>query len=245
MQQTQMHVPPLTKINKILLITYVGVFLLGKVLAGAGSSDILTFLSLSLPGIKQGLIFQVITYPFVEFGFTAMLFNALLLWFMGSDLESRWGSYFYGKYLLITAVASAIFYLIFSAFLSNAQVPIYGMTGLNLALILAYAVIFSERTMIFMFLFPMKAKYFCLILAGIELYMGLFTSYSHGAWTHLVGMAVAFGYLKYQSLKAQGITLAALKEQRHKSQMKNKLTLIKNEQERSDKADPENPKYWQ
>jgi len=125
------------------------------------------------------------------------------------------------------------------------DLPLYGLTGVNLALFVAYAIIYSERTLVFMFLFPMKAKYFCMILAGIELYMSVFSSYSHGSLAHLISMGVGFGYLKVKSLQARGVTLGAIKEQYHRNKMKNKLKLIKDDEIPPDKPDPENPKYWQ
>lgn len=242
--QGQMHVPTLTKINKTIIIIYVAMFIFSKIMGGEGSINLLPVLGLSFEGVTSGLIFQFLTYPFIEMGFTTVLFNALLLWFIGSDLELKWGRPLYIKFLLSATLGAGLFYfIVFGAFLGPSA-PFFGMTGTNLALIMAYGIIYSERTMIFMFLFPMKAKFFCMILAAIELYMGLFSANSKAAWSHLIAMLCAFIYLKVTSLRARGVTLSSIRSEHHKSKMKSKLTLIKNN-EKPDKPDPEDPKYWQ
>ena len=244
--QGQMHVPTLTKVNKYIIIAYVATFILSNIFKMQSGVSLISYLGLSMAGLSNGYFFQFITYPFIDVGFITVLFNAMILWFIGSELEVRWGSKFYAKFLAIATYSGGLAYaLIFSRFMGEMGMPLYGLTGPNLALFVAYAIIYSERTLIFMFLFPMKAKYFCMILAGIELYMTVFSAYSHGALSHLISMGVGFGYLKLKSLQARGVTLSAIKEQHHRNKMKSKLKLVKDEEVVPDKPDPDNPKYWQ
>jgi len=49
-----------------------------------------------------------------------------------------------------------------------------------------------------MFAFPVKAKWFCLIMAGVELYLGVFSS-NPAAWGHLLSMGVGFALIRYQT----------------------------------------------
>lgn len=242
--QGQIHVPSLTRINKSLLIAYVATFLFSKIFGQAGGIDLLPVLGLSLEGLSRGFIFEFLTYPFIDLGFTTVLFNALLLWFIGSELELKWGQSLYLKFLLSATLGAALFYLAVFGVGMNSSMPLFGMTGTNLALIMAYGIIYSERTMIFMFLFPMKAKYFCMILAAIEIYMGLFSSNSEAAWSHIAAMVSAFVFLKYLSLRARGVTLSSIKAEHHRNKMKSKLTLIKGDS-KPEKPDPDDPKYWQ
>lgn len=239
-----MQVPTLTKVNKTLIIIYVAIFLFTKILGGSGQVNLLPILGLSFEGITSGMIFQFLTYPFIDLGFTTVLFNALLIWFIGSDLELKWGKTLYIKFLLSATIGAGVFYFVLFGVFLESTAPFYGMTGTNLALIMAYGIIYSERTMIFMFLFPMKAKYFCMILAAIELYMGLFSANSQAAWSHLFAMLCAFLYLKLMSLRARGVTLNSVRAEHHRKKMKSKLTLLKNH-EKPEKPDPEDPKYWQ
>jgi len=244
--QPQMHVPQLSKVNKIIIILYVGTFILSSIFKSNTGVSLLPHLGLSMAGVNEGMFYQFITYPFIDHSFMTVLFNSMILWFIGSELEQRWGVKFYAKFLAIATYVGGVAYaLVFSHFMGESAMPLYGLTGLNLALFVAYAIIYSERTLVFMFIFPMKAKYFCMLLAGIELYMTVFSSYSHGSLSHLISMAAGFIYLKIKSLQARGVTLGAIREQHHKNKMKQKLKLVKEEEVPPSKPDPDKPKYWQ
>lgn len=242
--QQQMQVPTLSKFNKIFIMIYVGIFILSQILSNMGI-NLMGVLGLSLAGIKSGLIYQVLTFPLIETSFTSVLFNSLLIWFIGSDLELKWGARLYFKVMIIASVASAIGYLALCLIAGStiSFVPFYGLTGVVLTLLVAYGTIYSERVMLFMMLFPMKAKYFCMLLIGIELYMALFSSNSNAAWAHLVAMGSGFGYLKLRSLRAQGVSLSSLRREREKVKMKQRLKIVKDPEK--PKADENNPKYWQ
>ena len=244
-----MYVPPLSKINKVLIITYVGMFLLSQVLRASLGVDLASIFGLSANGLKSGFLFQLITFPLIDKGLMGVVFNALILWFIGSELETKWGNRFYIKFLLIVTLACSLIFATFSLLGPNTIgfIPLHGLTGINLALLVAYGIIYSERTMIFMFIFPMKAKYFCMLLAGIEIFMAMSSSAFNTAWGHVISMGAGFLYLKYMSFKAQGLGLKNIIEnhQRHKAHKKNKgnLRLVKDPEE--DAPNPDEPKYWQ
>ena len=245
---SQIHLPQLSKVNKILIGVYVGLFLLSTILSKTTGVDLVSVLGLSYLGIKKGFIFQFLTFPFVESNFTGVLFNSILIWFIGSELELKWGTKFYLKFLAISTYISGLFYVLLSFIIgmSASALPLYGPAGTMLALILAYGIIYSERVMLFMMIFPMKAKYFCMILGGIEIFMAMFSNQSNASWSHLVAMLAAYLYLKFKSLQARGVTLQSIKEEQHRNRMRSKLTLVKDDEETPpQKADPDKPKYWQ
>ena len=245
--QSQMNVPPLSKVNKTILIVYVSSFVLGTILKMSTGIQLEAVFGLSFTGLKSGLIFQLLTYPFVGTQLMSVVFNGLILWFIGSELEEKWGRIFYLKFLGVATYSCGLIYILLTVLggeLFNFM-PLFGLTGTNLALLVAYGIIYSERTMIFMFLFPMKAKYFCLLLGAIEMFMALTASAFNSAWAHLISMVTGYSYLKYQSLRARGLGVGQILEnhKQHKAKAKrSKLRLVKSEE---DKANPENPKYWQ
>ncbi len=244
----QMYVPQLSKANKIIIISYVVLFLLSQILQASTGTSLIPILGLTTFGLKKGLIYQLITYPFIDKSLMTVVFNSLIIWFIGSELEQKWGTRFYLKFLAIATYTCGVLFTIvglFSGILFNI-VPMFGMTGTNLALIVAYGIIYSERTMIFMFLFPMKAKYFCMLLAGIQVFMALTSTAFNSAWFHLISMGTGFIFLKYQSLKARGLGLKNIMDNHKSHQARKKrgnLRLVKTEEEQ--KANPEDPKYWQ
>ena len=67
----------------------------------------------------------------------------------------------------------AVIYAAVAFFGLNSQflyVPTIGASGAVFGLLVAYGVLFAEREIYFMMLFPMKAKHFILILAGVEFF---------------------------------------------------------------------------
>lgn len=245
----QIQIPQITKANKVIIITYVALFILSTIVSQSTGVSLVSTLGLSYSGMSEGLIFQFLTFPFIEASFTSVLFNSMLIWFIGSELEQKWGTRFYLKFLAISTYSAGLFILLLGLAIqkSVAIMPLYGPAGAILALIFAYGLIYSERVMLFMMIFPLKAKYFCMILGAIEVFMALFSNHSTAAWSHLVSILVAFLYLKMKSYQAQGITLQSLKEHRHRAKMKSTLKIVKDDEDElpASKADPEKPKYWQ
>ena len=77
------------------------------------------------------------------------------------------------------------------------QTRTIGASGAIYGLLLAFGMLFPDRQILFSFLFPIKAKYFVMILGGIAFLSSLNasgSSVSHVA--HLGGMVFGFGYLR-------------------------------------------------
>jgi membrane associated rhomboid family serine protease len=161
------------RVVKVLLGINVGLFLLQLILAKAGVSAV--GLYLTPRAVESGALWQLFTYMFFHDPtvFFHILFNMLVLWMIGSELESVWGSRYFLKYYLLCGVGAGLFYfmvsLIFFRDSANYGIPMLGASGAIYGLLLAYGILFAERTLYFMMLFPMKAKYFVMILGGIEL----------------------------------------------------------------------------
>jgi len=238
----QFQTPPLTRINKFIIITHVGFFLINTILSSSMGISLASLIGLSLSGLKSGLVFQLITFPFIEVNFMSVLFNSLLLWFIGSELESKWSEVFYLKFLLISSLSAGLFYILLSFIFGGSfnVIPLHGLNGMTFALLVAYGIIFSERQLTFMLLFPMKAKYFCMLLCGIELYMGIFSVHGKASWAHLFSMLVGFLYLKQKSMQARGQSLFS---QLSKKRQRSKFSVLSGGKDEDSENKP--PKYWQ
>jgi len=236
----QFVAPKLTRINKIVLILAIGMFLMGAISNAVGAIKLPALLGLSGIGISKGFIFQLITYPFVETSFMGILFNSLIVWFIGCELEKQWGEKIYLRFMLLLILGVGIIYsavtILFLNGTSFYNSPLFGLSGLNLAYLIAYATLFPDRQMAFMMLFPMKAKTFCWILVAIETYTALVSS-ANTAWAHLLAMALGFLVIRYQNrpfLKSffqKSWKTSALKRKKH-------LHIVKDEENKP-------PKYWQ
>jgi len=235
----QMYTPPLTPTNKLILIVTAGVFLLQAVTGALGIINLSQLFSLSASDFSRGLVYQLVTYPFVESQLMNVLFNGLVFWFIGSDLELLWGKRVYTRFLIMITLLVGIIHLLLATLLFKGSSfylsSLSGLTGLNFALLFAYAFTYPDRQMSFMMLFPMKAKAFCLLLAGIEGYFALFSS-AYAAFSHLFAMGLSFLFIRYQNhLVVKSIFQKSLKREK---KGKGHLYVVK-----SDKDEP--PKYWQ
>lgn len=203
MQGHQIYTPPMTRINKYLIIGVVSFFILESFLSKVVGVSLLPYLGLSLSGLSKGMVFQFITYPFYNTGLFSMVFECLLLWFIGCELEALWGERFYLKFLIFCVLGAAATYLVLAFLFSSMGhyvgwgAPFVGMYGIGYSLLFAYAILFPDRQFSFLLIFPMKAKYFCLLLGGITLYMALFSSFSRASWGHLGAMVCGVVYLRF------------------------------------------------
>jgi membrane associated rhomboid family serine protease len=242
MNQVQFQAPPLTKINKIVLISAGLTFLLHSILKAVGAFSLVQYLGLSGSGLFHGLIYQLFTYGLVETQLMSLIFSGMIVWFIGSELESLWGSRVYLRFLLLTLVGVGLIYSLVSLiFFYGTRIyatPLHGLAGINFALLTAYAVLYPDRQMSLMMIFPVRARTFCLILGGIEAYMAIFTDFS-SAWAHLLAMGISYLIIRFQShsllKKVLNSTFSARKP---KSASKKHLYVVKDEEQNP-------PKYWQ
>lgn len=239
MNQVQFQAPKLSKLNKIIIIATASCFLLGSILKAVGLFNLIGILGLSAGGLFQGLIFQLITYPFMETQLMSLLFNSLIVWFIGSELESQWGTKIYLRFLLITILGVGLIYtlvnLIFFFGTPNYYAHIHGLSGVNFALLIAYSLLYPDRQMAFMMIFPMRARTFCWILAGIEVYMAIFSNF-RASWAHLLAMGISFLIIHFQNNPL--IKKALNTSWKPRSGGKKHLYVVKDE-------DQKPPKYWQ
>lgn len=236
MQGTQLYIPPLSRVNKILMISVGGLFILQSILQSTAGVNLLNFFGLSASYLSKGHIYTLITYPFFQNGLMSTVFDCLIIWFIGSDLENRWGEKNYLFFLLSSVLVAGVFYIFISFAFANPFAPLVGVTGMSYSLLLASSILFPDRAMLFMMIFPIKSRYFCYLLIGILFFTGIFSG-SQSSWGHLAAMMGGFGYMLYMTKKSQGEDLNLGKY--FKKKRKNNLYLIKN------KEDEKDPKYWQ
>ena len=239
MQGTQFHTPPLTKTNKIIIISIASFFFLQTVLALALKLNIANFLGLSYNGLLGGLIFQVLTYPLMGSGLLEIIFDGLLLWFIGCDLELNWGTQRYVRFLIAAIVGAALLFLILNFFFPSGRIyTLTGLTGFTNSLLLAYAIIYPHRHFSFMLIFPVKAWICCALIIIIQLFSGFTGPAGVLSLSHLGAMVSAVGYLVVIS-NPRWKKYQANKEQLKKMNKRSHLHLVKDDDE--DKP----PKYWQ
>jgi membrane associated rhomboid family serine protease len=248
--QSGIHLPVLSYANKVIIALMGAGLVLKLVLENMFHIGFSSLLGLSVAGIKSFLVFQFVSYPLVAQGIMGTVFNGLLFWFLGSELERIWGVRRYLIFLVVSAVGGGIFYLlIVNFFYAGAQaVPYTGMMGVASALCVAYSILFPNQIFTMMFLFPIKAKYFCWIIIGIELLMGATSSFGGVSWANLGTMLSGFLCLIYMARATKlAREFSENRQERSRAQRvkKGHLSIVTEDDDDENKNGPKGPKYWQ
>jgi membrane associated rhomboid family serine protease len=78
-----------------------------------------------------------------------------------------------------------------------------GASGAIYGCLMAYGLLFGERVLLFMMLFPMKAKHFIWVLAGVEFLSTVFSGRGGlSSAAHIGGMLAGVGYLWFTRNRA-------------------------------------------
>jgi len=253
----QFQVVKLTPVVKNLIIANVAIWLVAQLILDKmllSSPYISHFFSLN-PSlfVENFMVWQPLTYMFLHSSnIFHILFNMISLWFFGSDLETRWGGRPFLIYYLVSGAGAALIYLagvILVGLIQGTEpsvfrVPVIGASGAVFGVLVAFAILFGERVIYFFGVFPMKAKFFIMIMAGIEIVTLLnegMASNPVANLAHIGGMIAGFLYLVVWTKYLQSRWRKGSKAHKAKARAGRNLRLVVNNK---DKEDPDDPKYW-
>ena len=211
------NIPVITKnlliINVLMFAAY---FVFGRL-----NIDLNSLLGLHFFLVSDFHIYQLVTYMFMHAGWSHIFFNMFALWMFGRIVESVWGPKRFLTYYLACGIGAGLVqmaaqFVSFYVTMSGA-VPGFGFGDIMMAvhanelalntwttvgasgaiygILLAFGMLFpEERIFIFPLPVPVKAKWFVLLYAALELFLGLgMPGDSVAHFAHLGGML--FGYL--------------------------------------------------
>ncbi|MEN8005784.1 MAG: rhomboid family intramembrane serine protease [Candidatus Krumholzibacteriota bacterium] len=189
----------MTPAVKALIIANAAVFVLQTLFGGGltGQAGPLTRWLAFIPheAIFGLQVWRFFTYMFLHGGFWHIGFNMFALWMFGAQIEARWGQRNFLIYYFVCGLGGAVVYGIFKLFGMETFVPMIGASGAVMGILLAYGMTFPNSIILFMFVIPMKAKYFVILLALIDL-MSIPGGGSVANLAHLGGMLAGFIFLK-------------------------------------------------
>ena len=141
-------------------------------------------------------LYQLFTYMFMHAGISHIFFNMFALWMFGRIVENVWGPKRFLTYYLACGVGAGLIQMIaqFGSFymIASEQIPGFGFgdimtvahnsevalsswttvgaSGAIYGILLAFGMLFpEERIFIFPLPVPIKAKWFVMLYAGLEL----------------------------------------------------------------------------
>ena len=192
---------PLTPAVKAIIVSNVAIFLVTFALP----QPVIGLLGLSPQAVfEAGRIWQPVTYLFVHSPSSLMhiLFNMLAVWMFGVDLERRWGTVGFTKFYFVSGVGAALCALLVSIAPYDWAAPTYygvtiGASGAVYGLLMAWGLLFPHREILFMFIFPLRARLFVLIVGAIAFLSAVGASGTGVSnLAHLGGLLAAWLYLK-------------------------------------------------
>jgi len=157
---------------------------------------------ISPPGYQfpSFLPWQLITYGFMHDTRSLMhiIFNMLMLWMFGRDLERMMGARRFFTYYMVCVVGAGIVQLTVGV-VQGWGVPTVGASGGVFGILLAFGMAFPNRMILLLIPpIPMKAKYLVVLAGAMELYFGVSGARPGIAnFAHLGGMLFGFALLQY------------------------------------------------
>lgn len=251
--QTSMPIR-LTQTVKVLLITCFTVFVLQQTGDQFFGAEIMSLFGLnSVAFFHQHRFWQLLTYSFFHPDVMHLFFNLMMLAFIGGELEAAWGTARFIRFYASCAIGSGVVYLLLDLSFGHGSghSTMVGATGAIYGLLMAYGLTFGERVLLFMMLFPMKAKHFIWILALLELMTTVYSGGGGGLASlgHLAGMGIGFGFLWIRTLvilskknqQKQGFRLGSKKRRNQHLKL-----IVNNEQDfdSQDRDSEDNPRTW-
>lgn len=211
-------------ITKNLLIVNVVVFLATYLFRTMGV-DLNNVLGLHFFLAPDFHIYQLFTYMFAHGGFSHIFFNMFALWMFGCIVERTWGAKKFLTYYIVCGVGAGLFQELAQFaqfyFIASEHIPNFtlaqtmkvadayavglnpwttvGASGAVYGILLAFGMLYpEERIFIFPLPVPIKAKWFVMGYAAIELFMA-YSSTGDGVahLAHLGGMVFGFFLIRY------------------------------------------------
>jgi membrane associated rhomboid family serine protease len=176
-------------------------FLLGKVAGNAGNGLYTSWLLDLVPAaVIRGAVWQLVTYLFLhDLGsIWHILFNMLTLWMFGASIEETWGTRRFLIYYFVCGIGAGICVVLANLTFGDPYQRVIGASGAIYGLLLAFGMLFPNQTVLFSFLFPIKAKYMVMIFGAIAFFSSFQTGSTVSNLAHLGGMLFGFVYMKTQ-----------------------------------------------
>jgi len=177
----------------------------------------------------KGMVYQAVTWVFFHGDLLHLLFNMFGFWMFGSLLQESFGERRFMTFVATAGILSGLIVAtvgIFTPEMSN--VPTIGASGIVFAILVAVSRMFPNQVVLFLFIFPMKLKYFAYLLIALEFY-ALWQSNSQGISNiaHLGGALIGWFYVS--SSGSPSHWLRNIRDRWRHRRMRRKLRVVKNE----------------
>ncbi|MDO5074596.1 MAG: rhomboid family intramembrane serine protease [Bacteroidales bacterium] len=218
------NIPPITR--NLLMINII-VFMVQQLIARSYGDVLTDMLGLHFVLASDFRLYQLVSYMFLHGSWMHVLMNMFSLWMFGRIIEHTMGSRRFLIYYFITGIGAGLcqeFWQLGEYYVTglhlydginaggtlmnmgqylNTWVTI-GASGACYGVLLAYGMLFpNERIMLLFPPIPMRAKYFVLFYAAIEVYSSFASNGNVAHFAHLGGMLFGWLYFRHWRKRSQ------------------------------------------
>lgn len=201
---------PKRTLTVTLIIVNATIFLIQLILQSARSKFPLDhYLALSLDGLRQGFVWQLLSFQFLHSGLLHLLLNSWGIYVFGRSVEEALGKSRFLQLYLGSGVVGGLLHVVCSYFLpqhfggliDGTHVPVVGASAGLYGLIAAFAGLFPHQrlTLLLFFVLPITLTARTLLIASAAIAVfGLLLAgdnVAHGA--HLGGMLAGFILIRW------------------------------------------------
>jgi membrane associated rhomboid family serine protease len=186
---------------KSLIFINVVLFLLQLATADRGgvSGPVTEALVVKTDAVLHGQVWRLLTGAFVHSAaWMHILFNMLILWWAGSEVEGIYGPREFLAFYLTAAVVSSCAFVAWDVLLGSGHSAMYGASGAVNACLLLFALHFPTRTVLLFFVFPVPV----LVLAVVYVLLDAFGALGYRPGENIAFAAhlggALFGFLYYK-----------------------------------------------
>lgn len=157
------------------------------------------YLALSTEGLRNGYVWQLLTFQFLHGGLLHLGFNLIALWCFGRYVEVRLGKPHFLMLYFLSGIAGGLLQALLGwVFPYHFGGPTVGASAGICGLLAAFSMLEPEGIILVSFLLPMRAKYLLYISLGIAGFFTIVPSdplVAHAA--HLGGMLFGMAYVRW------------------------------------------------
>jgi membrane associated rhomboid family serine protease len=177
-----------------------------------------SWLGLSWAALSRGMLWQLFTAPLLHLNVQHLVFNMLVLAFLGIGVERQLGRWQYVTFSIFCALAGSAGFLL----LDHGRTIGAGYSGVIYGVMAACAIFWPHRTIRMFYVFPMKMKWAMLVMVLMSLFLAAepgADAVAHAA--HLAGAAAAFVYIKiWQRHRVRRQSIPVVVRERHRRGVK-------------------------
>lgn len=195
---------------------------------------------------------QFVSYIFMHGSALHILLNMLILWYFGAEVEQRLGMREFIFYFFFCGIGAGVFNFAVNSMVAHPATlanPIVGASGAIFGLLAAYGLFFGSRYLLVFFLFPMQARYFVLLVGGMELVMGVDANSQDNVahFAHVGGLFVGGIYIWLRHIRPKGAAKRGkAKSDAERERLRKQFTLIVNpdDDRKKQREDDKGGPYW-